>query len=627
MQFNISAKFLSAFAVLLCVMAGMGTFAVMKIGEVNALSQEMRGHWLPASQTVGDMHAFMSQYRIKQSEVLAAADPAVKARREKLLRNAQAAIEGMSGDYRKLITNKDEKASFDQLQSAWATYTGESDKLVALSNTDRAAAQAMFEGESLEQFYGVEDQILQLIDLDAKGASATSAQSVRIYQQARQYLIAASFFGLLVAVLLLMTLMRGIVQPIQRMSEAVKRLVEGDMTVAVPGTTRHDELGSLGRALEGFKELFAADQRRAQAEVERAHEAQITIDAIAGGLEALAEGRLTYRVPENGHGALAALHVNYNSAVSRLAQVLGEIVTGCQTIKGGIDEIASASSDLSRRTEHQAGELAKTSRTLTDFTDSVKIAADNARQTSARLSVARQSADGVDNTAKRAIAAMRSLESSSREMAEIISTIDGIAFQTNLLALNAGVEAARAGDAGKGFAVVANEVRALAQRSADAAKDIKTLITASGGLVSDGVALVESSGDALRQIVVEVTAVSRLVDGIADAAQNQASGIAEISTMVARMDEFTQNNASMVEQSSASTLSLSEETVHLMRRLARFRLDGAPGAEVAEPRAAAADPAPAHYVHSLPDRRGAPRQPAFHGNAALQDEVDDWSQF
>ena len=579
MQFNISAKFLSAFAVLLCVMAGMGTFAVMKIGEVNALSQEMRGHWLPASQTVGDMHAFMSQYRIKQSEVLAAADPAVKARREKLLRNAQAAIEGMSGDYRKLITNKDEKASFDQLQSAWATYTGESDKLVALSNTDRAAAQAMFEGESLEQFYGVEDQILQLIDLDAKGASATSAQSVRIYQQARQYLIAASFFGLLVAVLLLMTLMRGIVQPIQRMSEAVKRLVEGDMTVAVPGTTRHDELGSLGRALEGFKELFAADQRRAQAEVERAHEAQITIDAIAGGLEALAEGQLTHRVAENGHGGLAKLHVDYNAAVSRLAEVMGEIIEGCQAIKTGTQEIASASSDLSRRTEHQANSLAETAQTLAGFTSSVKIAADNARQTSGRLGIARQTAEGADDTAKRAVFAMRSIETSSREMAEIISTIDGIAFQTNLLALNAGVEAARAGDSGKGFAVVANEVRALAQRSAEAAKDIKVLITTSGEQVSDGVALVESSGNALRQIVDEVSAVSSLVGEIAEAAQKQASGITEISAMVMRMDEFTQQNSAMVEESSASTYNLSQETTHLVERLGRFRLGGAAGGE------------------------------------------------
>ena len=573
-RFNISAKFLSAFALLLAVMAGMGLFAVEKIGEVNALSLEMRGHWLPASQTLGDIHTFISQYRIKQSEELAASDPAVKARSEKLARNARAAIEGMLGDYQKLASTDEQKTDFAQLQSNWDAYTAQSDKLTALSKSDGAAAKALFEGGSLESFYTVEDSILQLIDVNNKGANATSAQSARIYQQARLFLIGAIGAGLLIAVLLLAVLMLTIARPINQMAEAVKRLVDGDLSVEVPGVTRHDELGSLARVLESFKSLFAADQQRAQAEIERAHQTQLTIDAIGGGLEALAEGQLTHRVAENGHGGLAKLHVDYNAAVSRLAEVMGEIIEGCQAIKTGTQEIASASSDLSRRTEHQANSLAETAQTLAGFTSSVKIAADNARQTSGRLGIARQTAEGADDTAKRAVFAMRSIETSSREMAEIISTIDGIAFQTNLLALNAGVEAARAGDSGKGFAVVANEVRALAQRSAEAAKDIKVLITTSGEQVSDGVALVESSGNALRQIVDEVSAVSSLVGEIAEAAQKQASGITEISAMVMRMDEFTQQNSAMVEESSASTYNLSQETTHLVERLGRFRLGG-----------------------------------------------------
>jgi len=212
---------------------------------------------------------------------------------------------------------------------------------------------------------------------------------------------------------------------------------------------------------------------------------------------------------------------------------------------------------------------------------------------------------------------MRSIETSSREMAEIINVIDGIAFQTNLLALNAGVEAARAGEAGKGFAVVATEVRALAQRSADAAKDIKALILTSGEQVSGGVALVESSGDALQKIVAEVSAVSGLVDEIAEAAQRQASGIAEISAMVADMDTFTQQNAAMVEESSAGTRNLSEETVRLVDRLAMFRLSG---------RAAATQsPPPAPVSRREPVRT--PATPAFAGNAALRLDEDDWSEF
>ena len=333
-------------------------------------------------------------------------------------------------------------------------------------------------------------------------------------------------------------------------------------------------------------------------------------------------------MPENGSGALAKLHVDYNAAVVSLEAVLAKIVDGCNTIKLGTNEIASASNDLAMRTEQQATSLAETSLTLSEFTKSVKSTAENARQTSSRLSNARTSADGVGDTANRAIAAMRSIEASSREMAEIVGVIDGIAFQTNLLALNAGVEAARAGDAGKGFAVVATEVRALAQRSADAAKSIRDLIGKSTEEVSGGVALVESSGEALRQIVTEVSAVSELVDAIAEAAGQQAAGIADISGMVGSMDAFTQQNAAMVEESSAGTRNLSAETLALVEQLARFRIGNAGAAYRASPRPAAA----AEPVAKLPPRTSAapapaPRPAPVVGNTALKPSEDDWSEF
>jgi methyl-accepting chemotaxis protein len=225
---------------------------------------------------------------------------------------------------------------------------------------------------------------------------------------------------------------------------------------------------------------------------------------------------------------------------------------------------------------------------------------------------------------------MRSIETSSREMAEIVAVIDGIAFQTNLLALNAGVEAARAGDAGKGFAVVANEVRALAQRSADAAKDIRELISTSTGQVSGGVTLVESSGEALRQIVTEVTAVSALVDEIAEAAEKQASGIADISSMVNSMDGFTQQNAAMVEESTAGTRNLSAETQALVQQLGLFQLGSAGDTRLLGPtmRNAPSRPAPARAAPApapAPSRKAA--APQFQGNTALKPPEDDWSEF
>ena len=613
-RFGISAKLLSAFAVLLAVMAGMSGFALVKIGEVNSLSLEMRSRWQPASQTIGEIHTDISQYRIKQAEHLSATGPELRARNEKLLANAQSAIDSLLVDYEKLISTREQKAAFSQLVTDWGAYKQENTGLLALSRANDPAAAAKFGAESLGNFYRVEDSILQLIDLNNPGAAATSAKSAQIYEQARKFTIATAIAALGLALLMLVGLMRGIARPIARMAEAVSRLVEGDHSITVPGTTRTDELGSLARALDSFKDLFAADQHRAQAEVIRAQQTQLTIDAIGDGLNALAKGNLTHRVAENGSGALAKLHVDFNVAVAHLGAVLGDIVDGCQTIRRGTDEISAASADLARRTEQQASSLAETSRTLADFTNTVKVTADNAQQTSSRLGHARQAAEGVDQTAKQAITAMRSIEQSSREMADIISVIDGIAFQTNLLALNAGVEAARAGDAGRGFAVVASEVRALAQRSADAARDIKTLITTSTGQVSGGVALVESSGEALRQIVSEVASVSDLVAQIAEAAGRQASGIGEIAAMVNSMDEFTQQNAAMVEESSASTRNLSEETLRLVDQLASFQTGrGSERQTMARTRPIAAKP------RSM--------APAFHGNAALAASSEEWDEF
>ncbi|MCY1669800.1 methyl-accepting chemotaxis protein [Novosphingobium sp. SL115] len=637
LKFNISAKFVTAFALLLAVMAGIGLFAVAKIGEVNDIAAQQRDRWMPASTALGDIHTYTSQYRLKQDEMFNAGAPEAMARSQKLLKNARAAIESGFADFEKLASTPEQKAALGAIREAWGAVVQQDETMQAMAlSGDTSGAQAMHDGEGLDSFYALEDAILAAIDVNKKASDAVAAQSDQISGSARKFTFAAIGLGLLVAVTLLAYLMRNIATPVRRMADAVARLTGGEHTVMVPGIGRTDELGQLARALDQFRDVFSSDHARAEAEKARARDTQLTIDAIGDGLTALAEGNLTYRVPENGSGALAKLHVDYNAALAALERVLGKIVDGCNTIKLGTDEISSAATDLSLRTEQQATSLAETSRTLSEFTTSVKTTADNARQTSARLSVARNTADSVGDTANRAVAAMRSIESSSREMAEIVNVIDGIAFQTNLLALNAGVEAARAGDAGKGFAVVATEVRALAQRSSDAAKSIRELISKSTDEVSGGVALVESSGEALRQIVTEVSAVSALVDAIAEAAGQQASGIADISTMVGSMDAFTQQNAAMVEESSAGTRNLAAETVSLVDQLGQFRLgkslagDGMMHRTVAPPaRPASAVPQrPAEETHTpAPPRRNSPIAPASHGSAALKIDEDDWSEF
>ena len=613
-RFHISAKLLSAFALLLAIMALTGLFAMQKMGEVDALSGEMRTRWLPSAQALGDVHAYLSQYRIKQGDLVDSPTD----RTEKLVRNAQAVVGGSIDDYAKHADAR-QKAALDQLRNGWNAYTDENARIAQLARRGDPQARALFQGEALDQFYAIEDTVLAMIDADAKASAEVSNRSSAIYAGARSVLIGAILTGLALALALMTGLMLNIARPLARMGDAVGRLVAGDLGVHVPGVGRSDEIGALARALERFKDLVTADADRAAADKARSAQTQVTIDAIGGALAALAAGDLSYRVPENGEGALGKLHVDYNTAVGELATVLGKIVDGCTTIQTGTMEIAAAANDLAMRSEQQAASIAETARTLGSFTGTVRITADNARQTSGRLGVARSTAGSVEDTARRAIEAMRSIEESSRKMSEIVNVIDGIAFQTNLLALNAGVEAARAGDSGKGFAVVANEVRALAARSAEAAKDIKELISTSTQQIGGGVSLVESSGDAMRQIVGEVSAVSDLVDEIAEAAEQQATGISEISDMVASMDRFTQANAAMVEQTSAGTHNLSQETGRLMDQLRRFDVGGSVAAPPPVARAPAAPAAPA------PVRV----QPVSVGTAALalRPAEDDWSEF
>lgn len=623
-RLKIAHRLLFAFSLLLAIMGGMGMFAIQQIGEVNSLTSELTKDSLPASQALGDLHAYVSQYRIHQADTLKAAGTPAWDRQNKVLRNAGAVIDQVLEDYGKHIHKPVQIEALTTVRNDWTAYVAHSAEILNQAQSDPAAATDMFEGESLDNFYNLEDHLLGLVELNTKVADDAAKRGAAIYAQAYKVMMTAIGGGLLCAIALLLVMMRSVARPVKRLDAAVRRLIDGDTTIAIPGIERKDELGSLARAVESFQGLARSDQERALSEQERARDLQRTVQAIGDGLSQLAEGDLSNHLEEIGDGALASLPIDYNRAVARLSETMQQIVDGCNSIRVGTDEIAAATADLAGRTEQQASSLADTSRTLSEFTSVVKVTADNARQTSTRLHVARETATKAEGIAHEAADAMRGIETTSREMAAIINVIDGIAFQTNLLALNAGVEAARAGESGKGFAVVATEVRALAQRSADAANDIRKLIDCSSKQVGAGVSLVEGSSEALRQIVGEVVAVSSLVEEIAGAAEKQADGITGISSMVAGMDSFTQQNAAMVEESSAGSRNLSSETQHLMNQMARFRLSGRGGQSQAsrewtgQPELVAIEPEP------MPTRR-AP-MPAVSGANALAIE-EDWSEF
>ena len=331
-------------------------------------------------------------------------------------------------------------------------------------------------------------------------------------------------------------------------------------------------------------EAAGANEREAlQAAVE--DDRAIVVDGLARGLKTLSEGDLTDRIEQTFPAKYETLRNDFNKAADRLDQTLSGIVASSHVIGGSASEIASAADNLSRRTEQQAAGLAETAAALDEITATVRRTAHGAKAAADVVIAARGDADASGAVVQQAVSAMSEIEASAREISQIIGVIDEIAFQTNLLALNAGVEAARAGDAGRGFAVVASEVRALAQRSADAAKEIKTLISSSSQQVGTGVRLVGQTGEALQRIVVRVAEIDTVVRDIAASAQEQATGLAQVNISVNQMDQVTQQNAAMVEQTTAASHALAAEAQELARSAGRFRVR-AQGRETALGRAA-----------------------------------------
>ncbi|HQT60029.1 MULTISPECIES: PAS domain-containing methyl-accepting chemotaxis protein [unclassified Acidiphilium] len=291
---------------------------------------------------------------------------------------------------------------------------------------------------------------------------------------------------------------------------------------------------------------------------------------IAAALESLSAGDLTARIGDALIPSLDRLRVDFNAAIGTLGESIAGVKTSTEEISLGGGEIAKAAEDLARRTEQQAAALEQTSTVLDGVTGDIRKTADNAAKAAVAVDATSTAAHRSHKIVSEAVVAMNGIETSSREIDQIIGLIDEMAFQTNLLALNAGVEAARAGDAGRGFAVVASEVRALAHRSAEAAKSIKALIARSSKQVGDGVRLVDETGTALDIILRHVAEMHGIVGEIAKAAGNQASNLSEINTATGQMNQAVQQNAAMVEQTSAATHSLREEISRLNARIAGF---------------------------------------------------------
>jgi methyl-accepting chemotaxis protein len=452
-----------------------------------------------------------------------------------------------------------------------------------------------------------------------------------------------------------------IARPLTHLSEKMNALARGDLTLVIDGQDRLDEIGDMAKAVQIFKgnavervrleadstSLRAsseAERNRTASEQGRASEEQAdAMRRLGEALKSLAAGELRVSLDDNFSAQYVQIKTDFNEAVEKLKETIQAVVVSTSAIQSGAIEISTASDDLSRRTEQQAASLEETAAALDEITATVKKSAEGAKHAREVVSSADQDAKKGAVVVRQAVDAMDAIAKSSGQITQIIGVIDEIAFQTNLLALNAGVEAARAGDAGRGFAVVASEVRALAQRSADAAKEIKGLISTSTTQVDFGVKLVAETGKSLERIITQVTEINTVVAEIAAGAQEQATALQEVNTAINQMDQTTQQNATMVEETTAASHSLSRETSQLASLVDRFQVgDGgsmrrelqkaAPHAFAKAPsRVAATAARPRVVAAAAPEaRKPAPRavKTAAGGSVATgTDNSEGWSEF
>lgn len=453
---------------------------------------------------------------------------------------------------------------------------------VILENVTGIDAEPVFRVVMPFDLPGLNTRWMIVEDVPVAVVSAIVNQQTLILIVGGLVIMAAVIISLLTAVRLF------IQKPIGSLLKEVGRLSEGDYEQQVEGQKRKDEVGALAISLDLFRNKLAegrsiasgaerqrleAEEQRSQTEAER-HAVSETqrkvVLALGKGLQQLADGNLSHRIEEVFPGSYEELRDHFNSAVDSLESTVQRLNVTVDTLNAGTREISRSSDHLSKRTEQQAASLEETTAALGEIAGKLNESASNAQLAASKVKAACAKAEHSGEVVQKAISAMEGIEDSSRKVGQIIGVIDEIAFQTNLLALNAGVEAARAGEAGKGFAVVAQEVRELAQRSANAAREIKALISASNQQVEQGVTLVGETGVSLDQIAEQVQAIDSLMQEISRATGEQASGLREINTAVNYMDQATQQNAAMVEETTAASAVLNGEANTLSQMISRF---------------------------------------------------------
>jgi methyl-accepting chemotaxis protein len=560
-RFKIGPRLGGGYAVTLLLLCIVGGFAVFQASNIYDGTRQLADDWLPSVQSLGKIQALASDARRTTLRAVLATDPKDRDEQRSVHDQDMAELNATFGEYGKLLSSPEETRLFDGIKAAWADYIVVDSKVLDLANAGDASfadARALANGESGVSFNKTLKLIKEDIALNRDGAIAENLRAEANYRSA---MLAT---GVLVVIALVsgcgiaFVITRSISTPIRRAVAIAETVARGDLTTRI-AVSGNDETSQLLAAL---------------------------------------------------------VHMN-----ERLVDIVGRVRTSSESIATGSAQIASGNTDLSQRTEEQAASLEETAASMEQLTATVKQNAENALQGNSLAANASETAVQGGAIVARVVETMSGISDSSRQVAQIITVIEGIAFQTNILALNAAVEAARAGEQGRGFAVVAGEVRTLAQRSAAAAKEIKDLIGASVERVNNGSKLVDEAGRTMNDVVQSVKRVADLMGEISAASGEQHTGIEQVNQAVMQMDETTQQNAALVEEASAAAQSMATQSDTLRELVSVFKLNARE--TLAPARVPVTRAAPAARTAA----RAAPAPVRTHGKPAAVAQEPDWQAF
>ncbi len=506
---RLKPKLILSFAVVMALAAIMGLLAERRLTGLNTATQDLADNWMPSARLVSDISTRMGQFRVSELQHVLSTDESFMRRYEGAMADSLKAIDERKAQYAKLISSPDEKALWDDFRQQWDAFLVEHNKVIELSKQNlNEEARNLASREAQQRFVQASAALDGIVKLNIKGGDASRDSAQATYENARWAIFASVLIIAVLGMVVALYVSRLIAAPVQDTVNVLKAVAGGDLTQSVR-QDRRDEIGEMQQAL---------------------------------------------------------------------AQMIDGLSTMVQTVRMGADSVATASTqiaqgntDLSGRTEEQASSLEETAAAVEEMAGTVRTNADNAQQANQLASAASSVAARGGEVVNQVVQTMNGIQSSSQKIADIIGVIDGIAFQTNILALNAAVEAARAGEQGRGFAVVAGEVRSLAQRSAQAAREIKTLINDSVEKVNSGSDLVGTAGVTMNDVVMQVRKVTDLVGEIAHASTEQSQGIGQINQAVTQLDQMTQQNAALVEQSMAAAESLRQQAQRLTEAVGVFK--------------------------------------------------------